>query len=50
MLYIWYDIIILDLSTMFYVTMWLCDHDVTIALTLDPRIEKRKEKRKKKET
>ena len=51
MLYILYDIIVLEPSTMFHVTItvtdvWQCDHDVTLTLTLDPKIKIWKEKKK----
>jgi len=58
MLYILYDIIVLELSTMFYMTItvtissdvtdvWQCDYDVTLTLTLDPKIKIWKRKRKR---
>jgi len=60
MLYILYDIIVLELSTIFHMTVtitilfdvndvWQCDCDITLTLTLNLRIKKRKRKEKEKE-
>ena len=52
-----YDIIVLEPSTMVYVSTWLCDcycdhmtilwqynHDITLILNLDLRVKKKKKK------